>query len=273
MPRRGALGPGSGRRQRASRDPRARYRAASRFSSLTDLAVLIQYAVMPVPSVTLVVLAPLARRRWVKRLARLRFPYPAALHRPRSWRGAVSRLGLPPAAARLSPNRRKKSRRDVSDDTVRRGSATHTLAGRATRPSARRRPDRDLRLRVRRPHRGQVGHRPAPARVGALPGRHRAPALRPQADRRGPRVRPRVPRPPQRAGRQGAGDRLQLRERGDAARRPRALRRPGGRGDPPGHPPRGRREPDRPDRRHLHAGDHRSRWPTRTPSPRHPTWS
>ena len=31
-----------------------------------------------------------------------------------------------------------------------------------------------------------------------LPRRHRPPALRPQADRRGPRVRPRVPRPPRR---------------------------------------------------------------------------
>ena len=125
----------------------------------------------------------------------------------------------------------------------------------APRQQARRRPDRHLRLRLRRPDGRPVRHRPAPARVGALRRRHRAPALRPQADRRGPRVRPRVPRPPRRTGREGAGHRLQLGQRRDAARRPRALRRARGRGDLPGHPPRRRGHPYRPDRRHLHPVD------------------
>ncbi len=92
-------------------------------------------------------------------------------------------------------------------------------------------PDRHLRLRLRWPHRRPVRHRPAAARVDRLRRRHRPPALRPQADRRGPRIRPRVPRPPRRAGREGPGHRVQLRERRDAARRPGALRRARGRGD------------------------------------------
>ena len=57
---------------------------------------------------------------------------------------------------------------------------------------------RDLRLRLRRPD-GRPGRaRPAAARAGALPRRHRAPAVRAEADRRGPRVRARVPGPPRR---------------------------------------------------------------------------
>ena len=110
-------------------------------------------------------------------------------------------------------------------------------------PGADRGTHRHLRLRLRRAHRRALGHRPAAARVGALRRRHRAPALRSQADRRGPRVRPRVPRPPGLPRREGPRHRLQLRQRGHAARRPGAVRRPGGRGDLPGHPARGRGQP------------------------------
>ena len=46
------------------------------------------------------------------------------------------------------------------------------------------RADRDLRLRRRRAHRGPRHHRPAAARVDPLHRRHRALALRPEADRR-----------------------------------------------------------------------------------------
>ena len=139
---------------------------------------------------------------------------------------------------------RVRRRTDVTCATTRclAGRRRPTLCWLCLCPRVRRRPDRDLRLRLRRPHRGPVGHRPAAARVGALPRRHRAPALRPQADRRGARVRARVPRPPLRPGREGAGHRLQLRERGDAARRPRAVRRARGRGDPT-RPPGARSRP------------------------------
>ncbi|CAA9400818.1 MAG: Glutamate racemase, partial [uncultured Nocardioides sp.] len=115
-----------------------------------------------------------------------------------------------------------------------------------------RRAGRHLRLRFRRTDRRPVGHRPAAARVDPLPRGHRPAALRRQADRRGARVRPGVPRPPLRGGRQGVGHRLQLGQRRDAARRARALRRPRRRGDPAGDPSSGRRVPHRADRRDLH---------------------
>ena len=116
-------------------------------------------------------------------------------------------------------------------------------------------PDRHLRLRLRRADRRARRHRPAAARAGALPRRHRAAAVRPEADRRRPRVRARLPRPSRRPGRQGAGHRVQLRERRRAARRARALRRAGRRGDRPGHATRRQRHAQRPRRRHLHRGD------------------
>ena len=140
------------------------------------------------------------------------------------------------------------------------------------------RSDRDLRLRLRWTHRGPRRHRPAPARVGALPRRHRPPAVRPQADRRGARVRPRVPRPPRRPGRQAlviACNSASAAVLRDARER---YPVPGGRGDLPGHPSRGRRQPDRPDRRHLHPR-HRGvdglrrrlrRRPARRPAPPRP---
>ena len=172
--------------------------------------------------------------------------------------GSASTLIGPRVPATPKSGRGRPSARDVRDDqclgTSRRPTLSCCAASRPRRP-LRRRPDRDLRLRVRRPHRGSLGHRPAAARVGALPRRHRPAALRPQADRRGARVRARVPRPPLRPGRQGARHRLQLRERGHAPRRAGAVRRPGGGGHLPGHPPCGRRQPDRPDRRDLHPGD------------------
>ena len=49
--------------------------------------------------------------------------------------------------------------------------------------------------------------------------------------------------------------------------RPRALRGPGRRGDPPGRPPRRRRHPQRPRRRHLHPGHQDLLSHTRTHSP------
>ena len=66
-----------------------------------------------------------------------------------------------------------------------------------------------------------------------------------------------MPRPPRRPGREGPGHRVQLRERGDAPRRPGAVRRARRRGDPAGHPPRRGRQPHRPDRRDLHPGHRR----------------
>ena len=110
---------------------------------------------------------------------------------------------------------------------------------------------RHLRLRVRGPHRRPRSARPAAARAGALLRRHRAPALRTAADRRGPGVRSRVPRPPGRAGCEDAGHRLQQRQRRGPARRPRALRGPGGRGDQARRTPGGGRDPQRPRRGHL----------------------
>ena len=56
--------------------------------------------------------------------------------------------------------------------------------------------------------------------------------------------------------------------RGDAARRPRALRRARRRGDPPGRAARGRRHAQRPGRRHLHPGARTRATPTPTRSPR-----
>ena len=106
-----------------------------------------------------------------------------------------------------------------------------------------------------------------PARVGDLPRRHRASALRAQADRRGPRVRPRVPRPPGRPGRQAARHRLQLRQRRGAARRPRALPGAGRRGDLPRRPV-ARSRPAAPAGSASSApAPPRSRWPTTTRSP------
>ena len=70
-----------------------------------------------------------------------------------------------------------------------------------------------------------------------------------------PRVRPGVPRPPRRPGRQGAGHRLQLRQRRGPPRRPGALSRAGGRGDPARRPARRGRDPIRPGRGDLHRGD------------------
>ena len=89
----------------------------------------------------------------------------------------------------------------------------------------------------------------------------------PKPDRRDPRVRAGVPRPPRRPRRQGPRHRLQHRQRGRAARRPRALRRARRRGDPAGRAARGRRHPQRPGRRHLHPAARTSRAPTTTPSP------
>ncbi|CAA9335628.1 MAG: Glutamate racemase, partial [uncultured Nocardioidaceae bacterium] len=117
------------------------------------------------------------------------------------------------------------------------------------------RTDRDLRLGLRWTHRGPSRDRPASARAGPLPRRHRPPALRSQADRRGEGVRPGLPGPPGRTGRQGPGDRLQLGERRRASRCAREVPGPGRGGDPPRDPQGRSRQPDWADRRDLHPGD------------------
>ncbi len=141
--------------------------------------------------------------------------------------------------------------------------ASTCLAGRvvvafACVSSARRGSDRHLRLRLRWAHRGPVGDRPAAARVGA------STSATPPASPTGPSAIAEV--------REYAIECLDhLVDRGvkalviacnsasrrRAARRPGAVRRPRGRGDPAGDPARGRRHPERSDRRDLHPRDGR----------------
>ena len=123
------------------------------------------------------------------------------------------------------------------------------------------RANRDLRLGSRWSHRGARHPRPAAARAGALR----------RATRRTSRTgRSRSPRSARHAldcldrmvadGVKAARHRVQQRLVRVPARRPRALRRPGGRGDPPGGAPRGRGHPQRPGRRDRHdRHDHQRR--------------
>ena len=114
----------------------------------------------------------------------------------------------------------------------RRGQRDRARANLDSRDPQHRSADRRLRQRGRRTHGRPGDSRPVAPRAGALRRRHAALAVRPEADRRGAGVRARRARRPRRPGGQGARDRLQHRERGDAAGCPRALR---GRVRHPGH--------------------------------------
>ena len=137
-----------------------------------------------------------------------------------------------------------------------------------TAPTARsRRADRHLRLGRRWADGRPGGARPAAERGDPLHRRHRAQPLRPAADRRGAPAFPRRDGRPRRRRREDARRRLQLGQRRLPPRRPRALRRPGGRGRParpsagPRPPPATAGSASSAPRRPSPAA------PTRTPSP------
>ncbi len=134
------------------------------------------------------------------------------------------------------------------------------------------RPDRRVRLGCGRPHRGPGPARPAPRRAADLRRGHRARPVRPPAAGRRAPARPGGLRRARQPGREGPGDRLQHRQRGLPARRPRALRRAGGRGRAAGRAPGGGRDPHRPgrdDRHPGHGGERRLRRRVRRRPARH----
>ena len=152
-----------------------------------------------------------------------------------------------PIAAPASRPRQRRHRARVDGRA-----ATPILSDVSDRPADA--ADRHVRLRGRRPDRRPGRPRPAAARGAALRRRHRPRALRPEADRRRPPLRPRGDG---RAGRhrgQGARHRLQQRQRRLPARCPRALRRAGDRGRAAGRAPGGRGRPATQGRRHRHGG-------------------
>ena len=127
------------------------------------------------------------------------------------------------------------------------------------RPPNDRRADRRLRQRRRRLDRRPGDPRSAAERVDPVRRRHGSFALRAEADRRGARVRARGARRPRRTGCEGTRDRLQHRQRRDAARCPGAVRgglgHPGGRGDPARGPRCRARHSKRPRRGDRHGGN------------------